>query len=111
MIIQELCRACAVQLGNSLHAAAVAAWFCLLRFIYDYEMEICSVRRKDFYALTFAHSVLTKFIPALCHESDGLILQVYVSCANSAAAFVAPYLLCMLGAYCALAASSCGQPH
>jgi hypothetical protein len=34
------------------------------------------VRPKEFWPLDKARSVLDKMIPQLCHESDGLILQV-----------------------------------
>lgn len=46
------------------------------RFLYDWAWEPFSVRRKDFWPLDKARSLLDKFIPQLCHESDGLILQV-----------------------------------
>lgn len=53
--------------------------FCcpVVRFIYDYELELCALRQKRFYPLQQGHSLLKKFIPELCHESDGLILQVH----------------------------------
>jgi hypothetical protein len=34
------------------------------------------VRRKEFWPLFKARKLLEQFIPVLCHESDGLILQV-----------------------------------
>jgi hypothetical protein len=34
------------------------------------------VRRKDFWPLYKARTLLERFIPGLCHESDGLIFQV-----------------------------------
>ena len=43
---------------------------------YDYASELFSVRRKDFWPLFHARTVLEKLIPTLCHESDGLIFQV-----------------------------------
>lgn len=46
------------------------------RFIYDPALEVSAVRKKDFHPLTKAEDLLMKLIPQLCHESDGLILQV-----------------------------------
>lgn len=43
---------------------------------YDYASELFSARRKDFWPLYHARTVLEKLIPTLCHESDGLIFQV-----------------------------------
>ena len=37
------------------------------------------VRRKDFWMLSTTQKILHKFIPQLCHEADGLILQVFFS--------------------------------
>ena len=46
---------------------------------YDYASELFSARRKDFWPLFHARTVLQKLIPTkLCHESDGLIFQVLV---------------------------------
>ncbi len=42
---------------------------------YLYRDEAFSVRRKEFFPLHQAQAFLDKFIPKLCHESDGLILQ------------------------------------
>ncbi|KAL5205607.1 hypothetical protein ABZP36_033816 [Zizania latifolia] len=42
---------------------------------YRYDMELFSVRRKDFWPLSAVNKILKEFIPNLCHESDGLILQ------------------------------------
>uniref|UniRef100_A0A0D9XXN3 mRNA capping enzyme adenylation domain-containing protein n=1 Tax=Leersia perrieri TaxID=77586 RepID=A0A0D9XXN3_9ORYZ len=42
---------------------------------YRYDMELFSVRRKDFWQLSAVNKILKEFIPKLCHESDGLILQ------------------------------------
>lgn len=33
------------------------------------------MRRKEFWPLTKAKSLINKFIPQLCHEADGLIFQ------------------------------------
>ncbi|KAK9842283.1 hypothetical protein WJX81_004542 [Elliptochloris bilobata] len=44
---------------------------------YEYGSELFSVRRKDFWPLFRARTLLEKFIPALCHETDGLIFQGY----------------------------------
>lgn len=41
------------------------------------------MRRKDFWPLDKARSVLGKMIPKLCHESDGLILQVKCGWSNT----------------------------
>jgi hypothetical protein len=49
---------------------------CTCSFRYDWKWEAFGVRRKDFWPLDKARSVLDKMIPKLCHESDGLILQV-----------------------------------
>lgn len=51
---------------------------CLLpcSFLYDWELEAFAIRPKEFWPLDKARSVLDKMIPQLCHESDGLILQV-----------------------------------
>lgn len=35
------------------------------------------MRRKDFWPLSKADKLLNEFIPNLCHEADGLILQAY----------------------------------
>lgn len=43
--------------------------------LYDYQQEAFSVRRKDFWMLSATEKILHKFIPQLCHEADGLILQ------------------------------------
>ena len=37
--------------------------------------ESFHVRRKEFWPLTKAHSLIHTFIPQLCHEADGLIFQ------------------------------------
>ncbi|PSC72146.1 mRNA-capping enzyme isoform X1 [Micractinium conductrix] len=42
---------------------------------YEYHKEAFHVRRKEFWPLTKAHSLIHKFIPQLCHEADGLIFQ------------------------------------
>lgn len=44
-------------------------------FRYNYNEELFSVRRKEFWPLRNAAKVIQQFIPNLCHESDGLILQ------------------------------------
>ncbi|KAF8072474.1 Rngtt [Scenedesmus sp. PABB004] len=44
-------------------------------FLYDWGLELFSVRRKEFWPLYKARKLLSAFIPGLCHESDGLILQ------------------------------------
>lgn len=44
---------------------------------YDWAAEPFKVRRKDFWELSAAEKVLTKLIPQLTHESDGLILQCW----------------------------------
>ena len=46
------------------------------KFVYSYGEEPFSVRRKDFWRLSEAGTVLDRLIPSLSHESDGLILQV-----------------------------------
>jgi hypothetical protein len=56
--------------------AAVCGNRFLHRFLYDWGLEVCSVRRKEFWPLFKARKLLEQFIPQLCHESDGLILQV-----------------------------------
>ena len=43
---------------------------------YEYSAELFSVRRKEFWPLWNAKSLLQNFIPTLSHESDGLIFQV-----------------------------------
>ena len=43
--------------------------------VYDYGGELMRVRRKEFWPVGAARSILSKFIPRLSHESDGLILQ------------------------------------
>jgi len=43
--------------------------------MYNYEGECFKVRRKSFYPLHAAQSVLSTLIPKLLHESDGLIFQ------------------------------------
>lgn len=43
--------------------------------VYDYGGELFRLRRKEFWPLSKAAYLLDKFIPALSHESDGLILQ------------------------------------
>ena len=47
---------------------------------YDYASELFSVRRKEFWPLFRCRSLLQKFIPTLCHETDGLIFQVAPLC-------------------------------
>ena len=42
---------------------------------YAAQNEPFSVRTKEFHPLQFARSIIEKFIPALSHESDGLIFQ------------------------------------
>lgn len=42
-------------------------------------MCFSQVRRKDFWMLSATEKILHKFIPQLCHEADGLILQVISS--------------------------------
>jgi len=42
---------------------------------YAAHKEPFSVRTKEFHPLKFARTLVEKFIPALCHESDGLIFQ------------------------------------
>ena len=42
---------------------------------YDYGGELFRVRRKEFWPLAQSRALLNKFIPALSHEADGLILQ------------------------------------
>ena len=48
------------------------------KFLYKYEEEPFSVRRKEFWPLAESGKVLDSLIPKLCHEADGLILQVCV---------------------------------
>ncbi|EES08355.1 hypothetical protein BDA96_05G104000 [Sorghum bicolor] len=43
--------------------------------LYKYDMELFSVRRKDFWLLSTVKKVLKEFIPSLCHDADGLIFQ------------------------------------
>ncbi|AQK49452.1 mRNA capping enzyme family protein [Zea mays] len=43
--------------------------------LYKYDMELFSVRRKDFWLLSTVKKVLKVFIPSLCHDADGLIFQ------------------------------------
>ena len=43
---------------------------------YEYHTELFSIRRKEFWPLLKAKSLLQNFIPTLSHESDGLIFQV-----------------------------------
>jgi len=43
--------------------------------VYDYQAEPFSVRRKDFWMLCTTEKLLRKFMPMLCHDSDGLIFQ------------------------------------
>lgn len=45
------------------------------KFVYTYDTELFHVRRKEFWPLPKATTLLQKFIPSLPHESDGLILQ------------------------------------
>ena len=45
----------------------------------DYAAEPFSVRRKEFWPLTYMQKLLSSFIPNLSHESDGLIFQVSCS--------------------------------
>lgn len=42
---------------------------------YKYDMELFSVRRKDFWLLYTVKKLLKEFIPSLCHDADGLIFQ------------------------------------
>ncbi|KAF8781307.1 hypothetical protein HU200_000568 [Digitaria exilis] len=42
---------------------------------YKYDMELFSVRRKDFWLLSTVTKLLKEFIPKLCHDADGLIFQ------------------------------------
>ncbi|WVZ78759.1 hypothetical protein U9M48_026415 [Paspalum notatum var. saurae] len=43
---------------------------------YKYDMELFSVRRKDFWVLTTVEKLLKEFIPSvLSHDADGLIFQ------------------------------------
>ena len=43
---------------------------------YQYQSELVSIRRKDFFPLWQAKRLLLDVIPTLSHESDGLIFQV-----------------------------------
>ncbi|CAD6252202.1 unnamed protein product [Miscanthus lutarioriparius] len=43
--------------------------------LYKYDMELFSVRRKDFWVLSTVKRLLKEFIPSLCHDADGLIFQ------------------------------------
>ncbi|KAL6868347.1 hypothetical protein ACP4OV_015192 [Aristida adscensionis] len=43
--------------------------------LYKYDMELFSVRRKDFWLLSTVKKVLKEFIPSLSHDADGLIFQ------------------------------------
>ncbi|WVZ53057.1 hypothetical protein U9M48_004047 [Paspalum notatum var. saurae] len=43
--------------------------------LYKYDMELFSVRRKDFWLLSTVKKLLKEFIPSLCHDADGLIFQ------------------------------------
>ncbi|CAL4994019.1 unnamed protein product [Urochloa decumbens] len=43
--------------------------------LYKYDMELFSVRRKDFWLLSTVQKLLKEFIPKLCHDADGLIFQ------------------------------------
>ncbi|GBF98986.1 mRNA-capping enzyme [Raphidocelis subcapitata] len=57
-----------------------ARWMCALPagrapLVYLYQEEPYGFRRKDFYQLHRGEKLLREFIPRLCHESDGLILQ------------------------------------
>lgn len=45
------------------------------KYAYQYEKEAFHVRRKDFWPLTAARTLIHKFMPLLSHESDGLIFQ------------------------------------
>jgi mRNA-capping enzyme len=44
--------------------------------MYKYDMELFSVRRKDFWLLSTVTKLLKEFIPSLSHDADGLIFQV-----------------------------------
>ena len=44
---------------------------------YDWNEEPFKVRRKDFWELQASEKVLSKLIPQLTHEADGLILQCW----------------------------------
>ena len=56
------------------------------KFLYKYEEEPFSVRRKEFWPLAESGKVLDSLIPKLCHEADGLILQVCSACMHAPAA-------------------------
>jgi mRNA-capping enzyme len=43
--------------------------------LYKYDMELFSVRRKDFWLLSTVTRLLRDFIPKLSHDADGLIFQ------------------------------------
>ncbi|XP_006662831.1 mRNA-capping enzyme-like [Oryza brachyantha] len=43
--------------------------------MYKYDMELFSVRRKDFWLLSTVTRLLKEFIPSLSHDADGLIFQ------------------------------------
>uniref|UniRef100_A0A0D9XQE2 mRNA guanylyltransferase n=1 Tax=Leersia perrieri TaxID=77586 RepID=A0A0D9XQE2_9ORYZ len=43
--------------------------------MYKYDMELFSVRRKDFWLLSTVTKLLKEFIPSLSHDADGLIFQ------------------------------------
>lgn len=45
------------------------------QYHYQYDKEAFHVRRKEFWPLTKAKSLIDKFIPQLSHEADGLIFQ------------------------------------
>ncbi|GAX84577.1 hypothetical protein CEUSTIGMA_g11998.t1 [Chlamydomonas eustigma] len=47
---------------------------------YQYRNEPFSIRRKEFHPLHQAQKLITKLIPQLCHEADGLILQPADDC-------------------------------
>lgn len=44
---------------------------------YDWSAETFKVRRKDFWEMSATRKVLERMIPALPHESDGLIMQCW----------------------------------
>ncbi|KAG8044111.1 hypothetical protein GUJ93_ZPchr0047g2820 [Zizania palustris] len=43
--------------------------------MYKYDMELFSVRRKNFWLLSTVMKLLKEFIPTLSHDADGLIFQ------------------------------------
>lgn len=45
------------------------------RISYNYGAELFSTRRKDFWQLQTSQKILNEVIPAMSHESDGLIFQ------------------------------------